>query len=64
MCSSDLSSTSADPSHTYAAAGTYTVSETVTDSVSGKTSTATKSVTLTSSTGGDCSINPHKKKCR
>lgn len=42
----------ADPSHTYAAAGTYSVSETVTDSVSGATSEKTGSVTVTSSGGG------------
>lgn len=45
-------STSTSPSHTYAAAGTYSVSETVTDGVSGKTSTKTASVTVTSSGGG------------
>jgi PKD repeat protein len=41
-------STATNPSHAYAAAGTYTVTETVTDGVSGKTSTATNSVTVTS----------------
>jgi pseudomonalisin len=45
-------STAASPSHTYAAAGTYSVSETVKDSVSGKTSSKTSSVTVNSSGGG------------
>ncbi|MBU6198232.1 MAG: PKD domain-containing protein [Xanthomonadaceae bacterium] len=45
-------STATSPSHTYAAAGTYSVSETVTDSVSGKTSSKTASVTVTSGGGG------------
>src|SRR6185369_17171689 len=41
-------STAASPSHAYAAAGTYSVSETVKDSVDAtRTSTATKSVTVT-----------------
>jgi len=40
-------STSANPSHTYANGGTYAVTETVTDSVNGKNSTATVSVTVT-----------------
>jgi PKD repeat protein len=39
-------STAANPSHTYAAAGTYTVTETVSDAVSGAQSTASKSVTV------------------
>jgi PKD repeat protein len=40
-------STTASPSHTYAAAGTYTVTETVADSVNtSATNTATKSVTV------------------
>ena len=42
-------STATNPSHTYAAAGTYSVTETVRDSVSGKTSTATKSVAVSAS---------------
>ncbi len=42
-------SASASPSHTYAAAGTYSVSETVTDSVSGTSSSKTASVSVTSS---------------
>ena len=41
-------STAQNPSHTYAAAGTYSVSETVTDSVSGATSSKTESVTVSS----------------
>ncbi|MEO9214708.1 MAG: PKD domain-containing protein [Rhodanobacter sp.] len=41
----------ASPSHTYAAAGTYSVSETVTDSVDGKTSSKTASVTVSSGGG-------------
>jgi len=45
------SSTSADPSHTYSAAGTYNVTETVTDST-GATNSKTESVTVTSSGGG------------
>jgi PKD repeat protein len=44
-------STATSPSHTYAAAGTYSVAETVTDGVSGKTSTKTSSVTVASSGG-------------
>ncbi len=44
-------STATSPSHTYAAAGTYSVSETVTDSVSGKTSSKTASVTVASAGG-------------
>jgi serine protease len=45
------SSTATNPSHTYAAAGTYSVSETVTDSVNGQTSSKTASVTVSSSSG-------------
>ncbi|GLQ86675.1 PKD domain-containing protein [Dyella flagellata] len=44
-------STSQSPSHTYAASGTYSVTETVKDSVSGKTSSATKSVSVSSGGG-------------
>jgi xanthomonalisin len=44
-------STAASPSHTYAAAGTYTVTLKVTDST-GATSTKSGSVTVTSSSGG------------
>ena len=39
-------STATSPSHSYASAGSYSVSETVKDGTSGKTSTATKSVTV------------------
>ena len=46
-------STAASPSHTYAAAGTYSVTETVTDSINGHTSSKTSSVTVsTASCGG------------
>lgn len=41
-------STATNPSHTYAAAGTYSVTETVTESSSGKQNAATKSVTVAS----------------
>jgi PKD repeat protein len=44
-------STASSPSHTYAAAGTYSVTETVTDSVDGKTSAKTASVTVSSGGG-------------
>ena len=44
-------STATNPGHTYAAAGSYSVSETVTDGVSAKTSTKTASVTVSSSGG-------------
>jgi PKD repeat protein len=44
------SSTAANPSHTYAAAGSYQVTETVKDSVSGAASS--KSATVTVSSGG------------
>jgi pseudomonalisin/xanthomonalisin len=44
-------STAANPSHTYAAAGTYNVTETVTDS-NGKSASKTESVTVTASGGG------------
>lgn len=44
-------STAASPSHSYAAAGTYSVTETVTDGASGKTSTKTVSVTVSPSGG-------------
>ncbi|MGH8041770.1 MAG: pre-peptidase C-terminal domain-containing protein, partial [Rudaea sp.] len=47
-------STTTNPSHTYAAAGTYSVSETVTDSVNGSTSSKTASVTVSSGGGGGC----------
>jgi len=44
-------STAANPSHTYASAGTYSVTETVTDN-GGATNSKTQSVTVTSSGGG------------
>lgn len=44
-------STAASPSHTYTAAGTYSVSETVTDNA-GATNAKTSSVTVTSTGGG------------
>ncbi len=43
-------SSATNPSHTYAVAGTYSVSETVTDSVNGSSSTKTVSLTVTAST--------------
>src|SRR5205807_2280935 len=43
-------STAANPSHTYASAGTYSVSETVYDSVNNRSSTKTLSITVTAST--------------
>ncbi len=49
-------STATSPSHTYAAAGTYSVTETVTDSVSGATNSKTSSVTV-ASTGGTPTAN-------
>ena len=45
-------STTTSPSHTYAAAGTYSVSETVADSVNGSTNTKTSSVTVSSASCG------------
>jgi PKD repeat protein len=44
------------PSHTYASAGTYTISEVVKDSVSGLSSTKTSVITLTS--GSQLIVNP------
>jgi serine protease len=44
-------STATSPSHTYAASGTYSVSEKVTDSVNGTTSTKTSSVSVSSGGG-------------
>jgi len=52
-------STTKNPTHTYAANGTYSVTETVKDSVSGKTSSLTKSYAVSS--GGGSSqllVNP------
>jgi PKD repeat protein len=45
-------STATNPSHTYAAAGTFSVTETVTDSVNGTSSSKTQSVTVSSGGGG------------
>ncbi|WP_267223605.1 protease pro-enzyme activation domain-containing protein [Dyella silvae] len=50
--------TTASPSHTYAAAGTYSVTETVTDGVSGKSSSKTASVAVTSSAPTQILGNP------
>jgi serine protease len=44
-------STTTSPSHTYSTAGTYSVSETVTDSVNGTSNTKTSSVTVTAPSG-------------
>jgi serine protease len=51
-------STAQSPSHTYAASGTYSVTETVKDSVSGKTSSATKSVSVSSGGSSQLLGNP------
>jgi serine protease len=45
-------STTKSPSHTYAAAGTYSVTETVTDSIDGQTSSKTSSVTVSAASCG------------
>jgi subtilase family serine protease len=50
------SSTATNPSHTYAAAGSYTVSETVTESGTGKTASKSQSVTVASSGGGSSQL--------
>jgi PKD repeat protein len=50
-------SAAANPSHTYASAGTYSVSETVTDSVSNQSSTKTVSITVTASTSSQLIVN-------
>jgi len=50
-------STATSPSHTYAAAGTYSVKETVTDSVNSTTSSKTSSVTVSTSGGGSVLSN-------
>ncbi|MEW9624645.1 protease pro-enzyme activation domain-containing protein [Rhodanobacter geophilus] len=52
-------STAANPSHTYAAAGTYSVTEKVTDST-GATSSKTASVTVSAPSGGTFSNNTRK----
>ncbi|MGH8041769.1 MAG: pre-peptidase C-terminal domain-containing protein [Rudaea sp.] len=46
-------STATNPSHTYAAAGSYSVTETVTDSINGTSSSKTQSVTVSSGGGGN-----------
>ncbi len=53
-------STATNPSHTYAAQGTYSVTETVTDSASGKSSSKTASVAVSNGgTGGSqLMLNP------
>jgi serine protease len=48
-------STATNPSHTYAAAGSYTVNETVTDSASGASSSKSSIVTVSSGGGGGSS---------
>ena len=50
-------STAANPSHTYASAGTYSVSETVYDSVNNRSSTKTVSITVTASTSSQLIVN-------
>jgi PKD repeat protein len=50
-------STAANPSHTYANAGTYSVSETVTDSVNNRSSTKTVSITVSASTSSQLIVN-------
>ena len=50
-------STMANPSHTYASAGTYSVSETVYDSVNNRSSTKTVSITVTASTSSQLIVN-------
>jgi len=50
-------STATNPSHTYASAGTYSVSETVYDSVNNRSSTKTVSITVTTSTSSQLIVN-------
>jgi len=50
-------STATNPSHTYASAGTYSVSEAVTDSVSGRSSTKTVGITVSGSTSSQLIVN-------
>ncbi|TLY55983.1 MAG: PKD domain-containing protein [Gammaproteobacteria bacterium] len=50
-------STATNPSHTYASAGTYSVSETVYDSVNNRSSTKTVSITVTASTSSQLIVN-------
>lgn len=47
--------TTKNPSHAYAAAGTYNVTLKVTDSVNSQTNSITKPVTVSNGTGGSCS---------
>ncbi|MBS0432663.1 MAG: PKD domain-containing protein [Proteobacteria bacterium] len=49
-------STAQNPSHTYAAAGTYSVTETVTDSQDGKQSSKSAQVSVTSGGGGSSQL--------
>ncbi|HST28505.1 MAG TPA: PKD domain-containing protein, partial [Rudaea sp.] len=49
-------STATNPSHTYAASGSYSVTETVTDSVNSTTSSKTASVSVTGGGGGGGSV--------
>jgi serine protease len=49
-------STATNPSHTYAASGTYSVTETVTDSVNSTTSSKTASVSVTGGDDGDGNV--------
>jgi serine protease len=51
-------STAANPSHTYVSAGTYSVSETVTDSVNNSSSTKTVAITVSASTSSQLIVNP------
>lgn len=50
------SSTATSPSHAYAVAGTYSVTETVTDSANGKTSSKTQSVAVSGGAGGSSQV--------
>jgi PKD repeat protein len=50
-------STAANPSHTYASGGTYSVSEKVTDSVNNQSSTKTVSITVSSGTSSQLIVN-------
>jgi hypothetical protein len=52
-----VTSTAVNPSHTYAAAGTYSVTETVSDSASGKTSSKTVPVVAVASGGNSVFSN-------
>ncbi|HWY00582.1 MAG TPA: PKD domain-containing protein, partial [Mycobacterium sp.] len=51
-------STAANPSHTYVSAGTYSVSEKVTDSVNNSSSTKTVAITVTAGTSSQLIVNP------